>query len=153
MAVPPTGYDDFFRIQNEVSEMLPRALDGILSAENITFPQAFTLKALNEQGDTCRMSDLAAIRSHTPAAMTGIIDRLIHLGLVRRSSDAADRRVILIELTAQGRAVSVRIEKMVQGMMQRFFESVPLKDRETMMRMFIGLKEFLKGEIDAHRKS
>jgi DNA-binding MarR family transcriptional regulator len=153
MSKTPTGYEDFFRIQNEVSEMLSRALEGTLNAENITVPQAFTLKALKEQGDTCRMSDLAAIRYHTPAAMTGIVDRLIHMDLVHRSSDAADRRVILIELTAQGRAALARMEKSVEGMMKRFFETVPQADRVTMMRMFLGLKEFLKEEINAQKKA
>jgi DNA-binding MarR family transcriptional regulator len=153
MSKTPTGYEDFFRIQNEISEMFGHALEAVLNAENVTIPQAFTLKALKEQGDTCRMSDLAAIRYHTPAAMTGIVDRLIHLNLVQRSSDAADRRVILIELTTQGREVIARLERSMQGMMQRFFGTVPETDRKMMMRMFLSLKEFLKAEINAQQKT
>ncbi len=99
MSETPNGFEDFFRIQNELNEIFTRALEGTLSTERVTVPQAFTLKALKEQGETCRMSDLAAMRFHTPAAMTGIVDRLIDLKLVQRSSDAKDRRVILIELT------------------------------------------------------
>lgn len=153
MSETPSGYEDFFRVQNELNEMFTRALEGTLSAENITVPQAFTLKALKEQGETCRMSDLAAMRFHTPAAMTGIVDRLIDLKLVQRNSDAKDRRVILIELTGYGRATLASIEKRMQSMMQRFFESMPEKDRETTMRMFLRLKDFLKEEINAQKKT
>jgi DNA-binding MarR family transcriptional regulator len=147
------GYDDFFRFQNELHEMFRRALEGMLGPEGITVPQAFTLKALKEQGETCRMSDLAAMRLLTPAAMTGIVDRLIDLKLVRRSSDAADRRVILIELTSHGKAVLAGMEKRMQAMMQRFFESVPEKDRQTAMRIFMSLKDFLKEEINAQKQT
>ena len=149
----PNGFEDFFRVQNELNEMFTRALEGTLSAENITAPQVFTLNALKEQGETCRMSDLAAMRFHTPAAMTGIVDRLIDLKLVQRNSDAKDRRVILIVLTGYGRATLASIEKRMQSMMQRFFESMPEKDRETTMRMFLRLKDFLKEEINAQKKT
>jgi DNA-binding MarR family transcriptional regulator len=147
----PGGYEDFFRFQNELHEMFRRVVEGTLSDEGITVPQAFTLKALKEQGETCRMSDLAAMRFHTPAAMTGIVDRLIDLKLVQRNSDATDRRVILIELTAHGKAVLAGIEKRMQAMMQRFFESMPEKDRQTAMRIFLSLKDFLKEEINAQK--
>ena len=133
--------------------MFTRSLEGTLSAENITVPQAFTLKALKEQGETCRMSDLAAMRFHTPAAMTGIVDRLIHLGLMERRSDANDRRVILLALTERGTAISASIEKKMQATMRRFFESMPEKDRETTMRIFLRLKDFFKEEINAQKKT
>ena len=147
------GYEDVFRIQNELHELFTRALEGTMNVDGVTLPQAFTLKAVKEQGTACRMSDLAAMRFHTPAAMTGIVDRLIHLDLVRRKSDANDRRVILLELTDRGRAAVASIEKKVQTMMRRFFDSMPEKDREATMQMFLRLKAFLKDEIDAQKKN
>jgi DNA-binding MarR family transcriptional regulator len=149
----PGGYEDFFRVQNELHELFTRALEETLSAESITVPQAYTLKALKEQGETCRMSDLAAMRFHTPAAMTGIVDRLIDLKLVHRNSDAKDRRVILIELTGRGRATLAGVEKRLRSVMERFFESMPEKDRETTMRIFLRLRDFLKEETNAQKKT
>ena len=153
MSEPVTGYEDVFRVQNELHELFTRALEAAMNADGVTVPQAFTLKALKEQGTACRMSDLAAMRFHTPAAMTGIVDRLIHLDLVRRKSDARDRRVILLELTGRGTAALASIEEKVQIMMRRFFESMPETDRETTMRVFLKLKSFLKDEIDAQKKT
>jgi DNA-binding MarR family transcriptional regulator len=153
MSETSNGFEDFFRVQNELHEIFTRALEGTLGPEGITVPQAFTLKALKEQGETCRMSDLAAMRFHTPAAMTGIVDRLIDLKLVQRHSDAKDRRVILIELTGHGRAALARVEKKAQNMMERFLESVPEADRETTMRMLLRLQDFLKEEINVQKKA
>jgi DNA-binding MarR family transcriptional regulator len=153
MTEASSRYEDFFNSQNELHALFTRTLEGILSAEGITVPQTFTLKALKEQGGLCRMSDLAATRFHTPAAMTGIVDRLIHLGLVERSADATDRRVILLSLTEHGTAILARMEKKVQGMMRRFFDSMPEKDRETTVKTFCKLKDFFKEEINAQKKS
>ncbi|MGO9308546.1 MAG: MarR family winged helix-turn-helix transcriptional regulator [Spirochaetia bacterium] len=153
MGETSNGFEDFFRVQNELHEIFTRAFEGTLGQESITVPQAFTLKALKEQGETCRMSDLAAMRFHTPAAMTGIVDRLIDLKLVQRHSDAKDRRVILIELTSHGRATLARVEKKAQNMMERFFDSVPEDDRAATMRMLLRFEKFLKEEINAQKKN
>jgi DNA-binding MarR family transcriptional regulator len=145
--------EEFFNSQNELNELFTRTLEGTLSAEGITVPQAFTMKALKDQNGPCRMSDLAASRFHSPAAMTGLVDRLIHLGLVERSSDTKDRRVVLLALTPSGTAILTNLETKMQAMMRRFFESVSEKDRETMMRMFLKLKDFLKEEINVQKKT
>lgn len=147
------GYEDFFNAQEEVNELFFRTLEGVLSGKGITVPQAFTLKALKEQGGLCRMSDLAATRFQSPAAMTGIVDRLIHMELVERRSDPNDRRVILLTLTARGTALVASVEKRIRGMMGRFFEGISGKDRESMMRIFTRLKAFFKEEIDAQKKT
>ena len=153
MGKRPDAYDDFFKSQNELSTLFTRALEVVLSDEGITMPQVFTLKALKENGGLCRMSDLAATRFHTPAAMTGIVDRLIHRELVERRSDASDRRVILLTLTALGTAKLAGIEKKIQGMMRRFFEGISEQERETTMRLFAKMKDFFKEEINAQKKT
>lgn len=153
MTDTPGQYEDFFNSQDELHALFTRTLEGHLGPEGITVPQAFTLKTLKERDGPCRMSDLAAMRFHSPASMTGIVDRLIHLGLVERGSDANDRRVILLSLTEQGTAILASIDKTVQGMMRRFFESMPEKDRKTMVRVFLRLKDFFKEEINAQKKT
>jgi DNA-binding MarR family transcriptional regulator len=146
------GYESFFSSQNELHDLFTRAIDGMLRPEGITVMQAFTLKAVQEQGGRCRMSDLAATRLHTPAAMTGIVDRLIHLELVVRESDLRDRRVILLSLTDRGTTIVTSIQKKIEDMMRRFFESMPKADRETTMRVLTRLTDFFKEEINATKK-
>jgi DNA-binding MarR family transcriptional regulator len=150
------SYEDFFKAQNELEALFARTLEGMLKAEGITVPQAFALKTLKEQGAACKMSDLAAMRLQSPASMTGIVNRLIHLGLVRRMSDAHDRRVILLALTSKGEATLSRAELKVQTMMRPFFEGIPAADRAVVMRMFEKLKEYLKEylqeELISHKR-
>ncbi len=145
-------YEDFFNAQNELEALFARTLEGLLKGEGITVPQAFALKTLKEQGAECRMSDLAAMRFHSPASMTGIVARLIHLGLVERNSDAHDRRVILLALTSKGEATLARAELKVQAMMRRFFEGIPAAERAVVVQMFEKLKEYLKEELISHKR-
>jgi DNA-binding MarR family transcriptional regulator len=50
-----------------------------------------------------RSGDLAQRCAMTAPALTELVDSLTRDGLVRRLEDSADRRVVLVELTAQGR--------------------------------------------------
>ena len=57
-----------------------------------------------EAGDEgIRMSDLARAVSLTKAGLTAFVDRLEKRGLLERVNDPADRRVIRIKLTEEGR--------------------------------------------------
>ena len=145
-------YKDLFNAQNEVQMLSAHVMENMLDTEGITVPQAMTLKALKDQDQMCKMSDLAAVRFLTPAAATGIVDRLIHLGLVERKFDESDRRVILLALTPQGETAMAAIENKIRAMMKRFYDSISKNDRAASLRMFRKLREFLKEELDAHKK-
>jgi MarR family transcriptional regulator, organic hydroperoxide resistance regulator len=147
-----TNVQDFIDAQNEAHAMLLRVLDPVLGAEGITVPQAMTLKSLKDHEQMCRMSDLAASRFLTPAAATGIVDRLIHLGLVQRHFDQKDRRVILLDLTEQGKATTARVEHALQQLMLGFFQRITESERAASLRMFRKLKEYLGEELAAPRK-
>jgi DNA-binding MarR family transcriptional regulator len=145
------GWQDFFDAQEEIHVLSVRALESMLGAEGVTVPQAMTLKIIKDRDRSCKMSDLAAMRFLTPAAATGIVDRLIHLGLVERKFDESDRRVILLALTPHGEKTLFTLEAKVRLMMQGFFERISESDRAASLRMFRKFKEYLKEEINAHK--
>ena len=143
MTEDAAGYQSFFNAQTEIHDLFVRVMDNMLGKEGITVPQAIALKTLKEQDQLCKMSDLAATRFLTPAAATGIVDRLIHLGLVERKFDENDRRVILLALTAHGEAAISVMEGKVQAMVQQFFERISESDRLASLRISRKLKEYL----------
>ncbi len=145
------GWQDFFDAQEEIHVLSVRALESMLGAEGITVPQAMTLKTIKDRDRACKMSDLAAMRFLTPAAATGIVDRLIHLGLVERNFDESDRRVILLALTPHGEKTLFTLEGKVRLMMQGFFERISESDRAASLRMFRKFKEYLKEELNARK--
>ncbi|MGH9118988.1 MAG: MarR family winged helix-turn-helix transcriptional regulator [Acidimicrobiales bacterium] len=50
-----------------------------------------------------------------PTSVTSIVDRLERDGLVRRAAHPDDRRIILAELTAEGRELALRATKAVEA--------------------------------------
>jgi DNA-binding MarR family transcriptional regulator len=59
------------------------------------------------------MSEIAAVLHCDNSNVTGIVDVLEEKGLATRRPSAADRRVKLIELTAEGRKVRARLTRAI----------------------------------------
>ena len=92
------------RLMTMVKAALMEALDRELAPLDITAAQFVVLVKL-ARGDTASPSALCKGVSYDPGAMTRMIDRLERKKLVRRVRSPDDRRKIIIELTAEGRAV------------------------------------------------
>ncbi|HID86774.1 MAG TPA: MarR family transcriptional regulator [Anaerolineae bacterium] len=75
-----------------------------LATCGLTVPQFLTLTHIERLGSPCPMGELAAQMHQSSATMTGIIERLVKMGLVARQSSPHDRRLVLVGLTEAGRA-------------------------------------------------
>ncbi|MCY3662603.1 MAG: MarR family transcriptional regulator [bacterium] len=69
---------------------------------DLTIPQAKTLFLLEREGPQ-RMGSIAGALGIAVSATTTVVDRLVDRGLATRLSDPKDRRVVICELTEQGR--------------------------------------------------
>ena len=64
--------------------------------------------------DACGMTELSRVTSSSTASSTGIVDRLVRLGLVRRVNSAHDRRAVYAMLSDKGMAfVDSMMDKMI----------------------------------------
>jgi DNA-binding MarR family transcriptional regulator len=75
-----------------------------LTNRDISFTAASTLGRLNREGPA-RLTALAADEGVTQPSMTQLIQRLERQGLVTRVNDPDDGRVVLVAVTAAGRAL------------------------------------------------
>jgi len=71
------------------------------------------MKMLEVHG-TLRVSEIGKRLMVSNSQMTHLIDRLIGLGLVERQPDTADRRVVNVMLTAEGRAVLDQCDRLLR---------------------------------------
>lgn len=74
------------------------------------------------QGRT--VSALAAAIGSRPTTLTSVLDRLERRGHITRGVKAGDRRSVLIELTASGRAAAETIEACLRELEQRAFATL-----------------------------
>ena len=73
-----------------------------LQAFGVTSPQFITLATLAAHKNPCTMRDLTEVTFQDPPTMTGIIDRLVKMKLVRRTRSETDRRVVLVQANEDG---------------------------------------------------
>ena len=70
----------------------------------ITMPQLWILREIADKGK-CPMFSLSRNLGLKCSTLTGIMDRLVGLGLVKRLPSESDRRQVLAELTPKGRRI------------------------------------------------
>lgn len=87
-----------------IAKMLGEEVSQCLQVFNLQWWQYDVLSALRRQGEpyTLAASELAASGMLTSGAVTNRIDRLEQAGLVKRVQDPADRRRVLVRLSAEG---------------------------------------------------
>lgn len=107
-------------------------------ATGITPVQYAALQAVANQppgGPAIDQRTLARLIGFDTSTIAGVIDRLEARGLLRRQASAADRRVRLLVLTDEGRAM---LAKVLPGMLraqERMLAPLPPAERAEFMRM------------------
>jgi DNA-binding MarR family transcriptional regulator len=93
---------------NRLQELLPRLMQELVLRERnyvtrgvITIPQLWVLDYLREH-QHCHMTDLADRMQRPMSTVTGMVDRLVKLRLVRRGRDRKDRRIVHAAITPKG---------------------------------------------------
>jgi DNA-binding MarR family transcriptional regulator len=85
--------------------------------------------------------ELATRLSVTPPTISGIVDRLVKLGLIRREDDESDRRLVRNSLTDQGETSCKRMEQGSEIFTRRILVEMNHQDLEAFI---VGLKAFIK---------
>ena len=116
-------------------ELLPQLIRGLaqyehnyLSRGEITLPQLWVLEYLSRHGSS-PMNGLAQFLKISKPAATGLVDRLIAQGLVRREEDKHDRRVVRVRITAKGRRIISNIWKQKRNTLVKVFGQISPSDR------------------------
>ncbi|MCS7063540.1 MAG: MarR family transcriptional regulator [Methylacidiphilales bacterium] len=102
---------------------------------NISISQFTLLSILNQFGPQ-KMSTLSHYMHHTSSATTGLVDRLIKLGLVKRHHDEKDRRQIWIKLTSKGEKMVDDMRKDLYAKITRISERLGKKDTQAWVRIY-----------------
>jgi DNA-binding MarR family transcriptional regulator len=137
--VEADGAAEDYSLQEQVGFVLRKANQrhiAIFTARigDLTPPQFAALAKLHEAGETAQ-SQLGAAIAMDAATIKGVIDRLTARRLVRLGRHEADRRRLMVDLTAEGRAL---IESLIPLACEITSETLaPLTAREaaTLMRL------------------
>lgn len=83
----------------------------LLDALGLTYPQYLVMLVLWES-DAQTLSDIGARLYLDSATLTPLLKRMEAQGLLRRERDAGDERRVILSLTAEGRALRAKAERL-----------------------------------------
>ncbi|MCL6472507.1 MAG: MarR family winged helix-turn-helix transcriptional regulator [Firmicutes bacterium] len=92
----------------------------------------------------CKMSDLAAELSISPGAITQLVDSLVMQGLLERTNDSKDRRVVLVNLTRKAQNMVEIIKHRRKALMEGLFSSLSKEEALSLIAIIGKLEQTLK---------
>jgi DNA-binding MarR family transcriptional regulator len=99
-------------------------------------PEQFGVLSQIHDRDSLSMSELAAARDVALNTATALVDRLVVAGLVERRSDPADRRVVRVGVTPEGRLLVARLRLKRRATVRRLLDQL---DDEEIERILVAL--------------
>lgn len=129
--------EQLFRLLTEIGRRrtLRDPLWSVVDEVDLTRPQLHAVLWLGVLGPL-PASELARRVGTTGPSCTGLVDRLEAIGLVRRARKEGDRRVVLVELTEEGTALSRRMQLGVTERLSRFLGALSPADRKALIGIF-----------------
>ena len=133
--------------------LLHRVRDGIVLCEDsifgkygLTTEQFSVLAAVKSRGGSLTPIGLATILARKPNSVSMLIDRMVKAGLVRRTRDRKDRRLVNVSLTSKGEKALEPAAPAGWEFIQKILSPLSDKDKQALNSML----EVLKCEIDAY---
>jgi len=108
----------------------------------LTGPQLWAIKTIAQEAPIM-VSEIARRMYLHPATVVGILDRLEKQRLVVRIRSTEDRRVVRVELTAQGRALVKKSPEVAQGLLVAGLEKLSSNKLEIIARALDQMAEIL----------
>jgi MarR family transcriptional regulator for hemolysin len=116
----------------------------------LTLPQFVTLSTIERFGDGCeRMGVIAREARQCSASMTGIIDRLEHMGLVQRRDDSSDRRSKLVQLTDDGRFRLEDVRLARRQRLERILRDMPPESRDQVCHVLERCASLIENSLES----
>ena len=131
--------EDSYHVQEQVGFVLRKANQRHLSIfaariTDLTPPQFAALAKLHDAGETSQ-NQLGVLVAMDAATVKGVIDRLKARGLVELSKHEADKRRLLVNLTAEGRDTIERLIPLAQEITEETLAPLTAREAATFLRL------------------
>ena len=120
--------------------MMALCEDSIFAEYGITNEQFMVLGAVRTNGGSLRPTDLAFLLERSQNAISMLVDRMVKAGLVRKTRDKRDRRVVRVTLTSRGaNAIELAIPEQ-WNLTQKILSRLPEKDKRAVANVLETVK-------------
>lgn len=135
-----TGSDALMFALLHAAQLLQDRIERTLETAGLSSAKFGVLAQLAEAGEPLPLGELAGRLSCVRSNMTQLIDRLVADGLVYRTNDPNDRRVVRAELTPLGKERAEMGARQFATIQAEFAALVPEADRLALSRIVSALR-------------
>jgi len=134
-----------WRLVYQTHNLFKQCQDQICAEYGLTGEQYAVLIVLNYAGGSARVSDIARWLIRSPNSITMIVDRMLKVGLVKRTRDRADRRVVNVTATSKANAAVAQAHAAVLEFVRKVFQPLSNEDENNLSDLLGTVKyEILK---------
>lgn len=126
-SVDPAAMERVIAVFDRMMHKLMADHAPTMTAIDLTMAQTKALYLVIAAGDL-RMSELAARLHVTSSTATGVVDRLVDLGLVSRREEPADRRHVVIAATEDAMVAVEQFRELNSRRMRQMLQHVAPRD-------------------------
>ena len=127
----------------ETCNVLKQSEDQMLRQYGLTVEQLSVLSVVSYLRGSARIADIAEWLERSANSISMIVDRMVKSGLVRRTRDRVDRRVVFVSATSKGEAAFKPAYPAMIEFDRRIFQPLSEADMNTMA----GLLGTVKYEV------
>jgi DNA-binding MarR family transcriptional regulator len=131
-------------IQGEIRTRLRERFD-------VTLPRFDLLAQLEKMPEGMTLGELSRRMMVSNGNITGLVERLVELGLVERTPHPADRRTAVVRLTPQGHAVFADMASEHGDWIAELFAGLAEADIRILMRLLGRMKQSVRDGIDTRK--
>jgi DNA-binding MarR family transcriptional regulator len=135
---------DIIELQRKVDRTRRQYELDVWMALTLTRAQLKSLFFISNQGST-NSKELSAALKVTPTNTTGIVDRLVKQGLVSRTEDTRDRRMLSLRATDEGEELLAKLRERRRGYMSEVLAYMSVDELATLVQ---GLASLAKAAQD-----
>jgi DNA-binding MarR family transcriptional regulator len=131
-----------------ISEALVKTADRFFSKYGVTTTQYDVLVIVNYSESRITQSELGERRVVSRSNITGIVDRLEKLGLIKRESDTGDRRIKHLVVTKKGKDIIEKVEEKYFDNLKQILWFLDEKDKAGILEIIGRIEKSLRRAED-----
>ena len=135
------------QVSQAVAELMPSIVRGVqldfFLKRGVTQTQFLVIAAIHADR-SCAMGALARNLHVSLPTASGIVDRLVRDGYVRRGPDPSDRRQVIVQLTAKGDSFIRQFQEVIRRRWEDVLHALPARELDAFHHVLVKLRRQLQ---------
>jgi DNA-binding MarR family transcriptional regulator len=94
------------------------------------------------------MTELVDYINTPMSTATGIVDRLVKHGYIKRDRSETDRRVVVLSLTEEGAQLIKKLKELIQGYINLIFDDLTEEEKQFLTRIILKVMKNLQDKLN-----